>query len=161
MDSCGSMHTAIEVLSMMGIKAKAVVDLDYAYKGGVRAGLIEDDDTDRQAGIAWFNANGTTQSITVCEEGLAKKGTDGGAEGGYHRMSQDTANANAIDNLHGKLKVKGFFCWKIGSIERVLGLAQKNSSLEFKTFVDGVKQHGENHLAEKDEFRAFIDWNQA
>ena len=76
-------------------------------------------------------------------------------------MSQDAANANAIANLHGKLKEKGFFCWKIGSIERVLGLAHKNSSLEFKNFVDGVKQHGENHLAEKDEFRAFIDWNQA
>ena len=161
MDSCGSMHTAIEVLSMMGIKAKAVVDLDYAYKGGVRAGLIDDDDADRQVGITWFSANETAQNITVCEEGLPKKGTDGGAEGGYHRMSQDAANANAIANLHGKLKEKGFFCWKIGSIERVLGLAQKNSSLEFKNFVDGVKQHGENHLAEKDEFRAFIDWNQA
>ena len=161
MDSCGSMHTAIEVLNMMGIKARAVVDLDYAYKGGVRAGVIEDDDTDRQAGITWFSVNAAAQGITVCEEGLPKKGTDGGAEGGYHRMSQDAANVNAIDNLHGKLKGKGFFCWKIGSIERVLGLAQKNSALEFKNFIDEVKQHGETHLEEDDEFRSFIDWIQA
>lgn len=158
MDSCGSMHTAIEVLRKMGIEAKAVVDLDYAYKGGVRAGLIDAEDGDRQAGITWFRANETTQNITVCEEGLPKKGTEGGAEGGYHRMSQDAANSDVIERLHGKLKEKGIFCWRIGSVERVLGLEQKNSSLEFRNFVDGVKQNGEAHLANQDEFRAFIDW---
>lgn len=160
MDSCGSMHTAIEVLGLMGINAKSVVDLDYAYKGGVRAGLIEADNTDRQSGIDWFSANAEVQNITLCEEGLPKKGTDGGAEGGYHRMSQDGENATSINNLHEQLKEKSFFCWKVGSIERVLGLAQKNSSLEFRNFVDGMKQNGQNHLAEVDEFREFIDWVQ-
>jgi len=160
MDSCGSMHLAIDVLYKMGIKAKALVDLDYAYNGGVSARQIDEDDEDRQIGLAWFRDNADAQGINLDENtGLpVKKNTRGGAEGAYHRLALDNTNREFIGRLHDKLRLKNIFCWRIGSIERVLGLEQKNNSLTFRNFVEELQQNGIEHLHTPDEFQAFIDW---
>lgn len=125
MSSCGDFAKALDVLSRMGIEARALADLDFAFIEAPKAKLVDHDDKDRSAVKAWFGAN-KGPKIVLNDEGWPTKKSDGGAEGAFRSMALDGVNTAAIQALHERLKQKGIWVWCKGSLEHILGLSAKN-----------------------------------
>lgn len=146
MSSCGDFAKALKVFSRMGIEARALADLDYAFVEATKAKLIAHDDKNRLAVKAWFDANkGTT--IILNGDGWPTGQSVGGAEGAFRTMALDCANAAAIQALHEHLKKQGVWVWCHGSLEHVLGLSLKNDHgliAEYRnSLADGTARFGD------------------
>ena len=154
----GDTGKALQVLKVIGVNARALVDLDFAFKQAVRSGLIEEGNPHRQAVRQWFRDHQTSHEITLCDEGFPTKQSDGGAERAYQKMAQDGANAESIQSLHDELKAKAVWLWRKGSIEQVMGIDHKNDPTAMTCKCLDLENKGPTALAEEEECRAFCEW---
>ena len=158
LSSSGDTAKALEVLSAMGISARALVDLDYAFKQAVSSRLIPKTNVHIASTKKWFSVNKDTYSIALCVEGLPTKGSDGGAEGAYRKMSNDPGNHELIQALHDELKEKSIWLWRKGSIEQVIGIGKKNNLPAITAKCLELEMVGKTALAEAEECSAFCEW---
>lgn len=154
----GDTGKALQVLAAMGVNARALVDLDFAFKQAVRSGLIEADDPHRLVVKKWFHDHRTTHGITLCSEGFPTNQSDGGAAGAYQKVARDGANFASIQSLHNQLKAKGVWLWRKGSIEQVMGIDHKNDPAAITGKCLELARNGATALAEEEECRAFCEW---
>lgn len=154
----GDTKNALQVLEAMGVIARALVDLDYAFKQAVRSRLIDGNNPHRLAVRQWFETNQDTHDITLCDEGFPTKKSAGGAEGAYQKMAKDPANEASIQALHESLKARGVWLWRKGSIEQVMGIDQKNDPSAITAKCLELATNGCTALAEEEECRAFCQW---
>lgn len=125
-----STKKSMQVLNVMDIPTKAIVDLDYVFKNAEKDGYIAANDID----------------ILVCKQAMQQLsssdgvaiGADGWPENKNSAMSASKAfalmatNQNITANivsLHDKLKTNGIWVWKKGSIEDHLGIVGKNENV--------------------------------
>lgn len=122
-EGSGNIDKCLKVLAQMGIPARAVVDLDFAFRQAAKCKLIDPSDSDVAtckalcAGIA--SANGGT----VGGDGFFEKANK---EVCFEKLAADPGATAAIQSLHNKLKAKGIWLWTGGAIEFHLGLAGKD-----------------------------------
>lgn len=123
MDGSGNTAKCLKVLSHMGIPARAVVDLDYAFRGAVSSKVLQATDSDIVA------CKGLCPEIAKAIE--VELGGDGFFSKDKRRECFEALAASPkatapIASLHNKLKEKGIWLWTKGAIEPHLGLTAKN-----------------------------------
>lgn len=157
MNSCGDLPKALEVLSRMGIEARALADLDFAFIQAPKAKLVAPDDPHRESVRRWFVANQSDKIVLSPNGWPNKEKSEGGAEGAFRKMASDPANAAAIQSLHQHLKTKNIWVWCQGSFEQVLGLEPKNDHRAMADYLHGL-QSASATIAERTACEAFCQW---
>lgn len=130
---------SMQILREMDLPSKAIVDLDYAFKGGISHGFVPQANVDVAAIKQIFARLAAASRITLDQSGLPMKGVVRAAEA-YAILAQEVDAAPHIDALHNLLLPQGIWLWKKGSIENHLGLPSKDERAwaHFQTELDRV-----------------------
>lgn len=154
----GHLHKAFDVLSALGLPAKGVVDLDYAFRGGRRAGLICQTDPDFTACIPIITALSQHHGFLVDTEGLPTRGGAMNAAEAFEILAKNPQAQPHINNLHAKLLAKNVFMWPGGAIEAHLGIAAKNESA-WATYAARLKNEKvEDVVVDLPTVTKFVQW---
>lgn len=121
--------SALRILSVMGIPAKAVVDLDYALRGAIAAGVIPKTDPDYQACLHRVGQLAPELNLQVAEDGFPKKSPKITAEAAFALLAGDPAFAQGVTALHEKLLTHSIWLWTRGSFEHHLGITGKGEEV--------------------------------
>ncbi|HAS6969107.1 TPA: AAA family ATPase [Vibrio parahaemolyticus] len=150
--SVDNIGKTMKILFEMDLPSKAIVDLDYVFKGAVHNNFIEDDDEDlvilRQL----------LQSLHD-DEVIEMRGDLPNAKH-CAVMAQDERSHNAINSLHDKLRDRNIWLWKQGAIEAHLGLRAKNENewARFKTDAENPDVGIQNACHDFDSVQQLIEW---
>lgn len=130
---------SMQILREMDLPSKAIVDLDYAFKGGISHGFVSQGNEDVSAIKQILARLAAANRITLDQSGLPMKGVVRAAEA-YAILAQEVDAAPHIDGLHNLLLPQGIWLWKKGSIEDHLGLPSKDERAwaRFLTDLDRV-----------------------
>jgi predicted ATP-dependent endonuclease of OLD family len=130
---------SMRILHEMDLPSKAIVDLDYAFKGGQVHGFVPQENTDVAAIKKILARLAAASRITLDPSGLPMKGIVKAAEA-YAILARELDAAPHIDGLHNLLLKQGIWLWKRGSIEDHLGLSSKDERAwaHFQTELDRV-----------------------
>lgn len=128
---------SLDILDAMDLPAKAIVDLDYAFTGGVSDGFLQETDPDISAVKIILQRLEQQGQITLHTNGLPKKGVVKPARAFEILASQQDALIH-IESLHNRLKGQGIWVWTRGAIEAHIGTASKDELAwaQFKASVD-------------------------
>ncbi|MBL1140791.1 MAG: AAA family ATPase [Proteobacteria bacterium] len=113
---------AISVLEVMDLPCKAIVDLDFAFKGAVTNGLIDAEDQNLNSCKDKFLEN---DEIELSDDGLPKNGGGLTPSQAYKWLAEQNDMQQAIQALHLILRKNNIWLWKKGDIEVHLGLKSK------------------------------------
>ena len=146
------------VLKELDIPAKAVVDLDFAFRGGRRSGIIAEQDSDFLACLPIFGSVATQHGLALDDEGLPRKGNGTSAAEGFALFAQEPGARELIRPLREKLLDHGIWLWDRGAIEAHLGISGKNEVAwaEFKQRLD--TGNPEDVIKDYATVAAFIQW---
>ncbi|MBB1115887.1 AAA family ATPase [Stenotrophomonas sp. W1S232] len=125
----GGSSGSIEITNLfksLGYSAKAVFDLDFAFKVAPGQNLISPTDANLQKCIQWFAANCTALGFQLDNSGLPKKGGAINPEQAYENLAN--ALPNECLNIHNTLKSQNIWIWPRGAIEAHLGIIKSNSA---------------------------------
>lgn len=131
---------SIDILKAMDLPTKAIVDLDYAFKGAVSDKFLSETDTDIQALRAILQALAQNNAITLSSSGLPQQGIVKPAQA-YEKLASDPKAIPHINSLHSKLRSLGIWLWQKGAIEAHIGIAEKNE-LAWSQFKANVQANG-------------------
>ncbi|WP_172204452.1 ATP-dependent endonuclease [Niveibacterium sp. COAC-50] len=130
---------SMQILQEMDLPSKAIVDLDYAFKGGHSHGFVPPGNA-HVAEIKRILARlEAAKRITLDQAGLPTKGVVKASEA-YAILAKELDAAPHIDALHNLLLGQDIWLWKKGSIEDHLGLQSKDERAwaHFQTELDRV-----------------------
>lgn len=163
----GNIEKALTVLQEIGIPAKVIVDLDYAFKVAHKQGFIDENDVDRLALIGFLKTFGQNSEILVDNDNFPKKGEFTNNKGekrsvqasdGYAFLAKQTQSIPHIINIYNLLKSKQIWLWTKGTIETHLGLTAKNER-EWANYKDRLDNENiENVISDFDTIKQLIDW---
>jgi len=149
----------LSVLNAMDLPTKAIVDLDYAFRGASKDGFIgqEDENIDVCKGIMGTLAE--QHDIKLADDGFPqKKGSSMSPSDAFSLMASDAAAKDAINNLHEQLKEQGIWLWANGSIEKHLGIEGKGEQV-WSAFSGRLENESvEDAIDDHDGFVALIEW---
>ena len=130
---------SMQILQEMDLPSKAIVDLDYAFKGGHSHGFVPPGNADVTAIKQILARLAAANRITLDQAGLPMKGVVKASEA-YAILAQELDAVPHIDALHNLLLEQGIWLWKKGSIENHLGLQSKDERAwaHFQTELDRV-----------------------
>jgi len=117
---------AMKVLAAMGLPAKAIVDLDFAFKVAPGAGLIEENHTAIVACKTILQRLQTGGYLTLGADGLPEKGGGVSAAMAFEKMCGEADAPAHVEAIHAHLKTRGMWLWVKGTIESHLGLPDKS-----------------------------------
>lgn len=132
---------ALGILAVMGVPAKALVDLDYAFRGAVQAGLIEPDNLDYVACRERAGALSAGIGFDLAEDGFPRKSPTMSAEAAFSQLASDPEFAAHVDSLHSHLLTHDIWLWKRGSLEHHLGMTGKGEGV-WARFVMELREKG-------------------
>lgn len=146
---------AMQVLEKMHIPCKAIVDLDFAFQGAVKQGLIDSEDT---AIIECKNIFKSNPDISLNNDLPTNKGNLNAAQAFEWLATQERAKLH-IQALHDKLKEKNIWLWKLGAIEPYLGL-DTNSKSEgaWMTVKKNIEMLGISSVVKNEELKEMLVW---
>lgn len=152
------MPNALAVLNAMCIPAKAVVDLDFAFRPALQHRLIPQDD----AGIAGCKAilRRLEQEgrITVDQEGLPRgNGRVNAAEAFAMMAGEDDAQPH-IEAIHAHFLRRDIWVWKKGTIEAHLGLTAKTPAAHMNFVNKLYREQFRQGLPAYGEVQAMVGW---
>ncbi|QTO43639.1 ATP-dependent nuclease [Burkholderia latens] len=161
----GSSSTSIppmmQVLRAVGFSPKAVVDLDFVFRVGPHAGLIDNTAADFVACHAWFAANQPALNFQLGPDGFpAKRSAAGvvaavGPEQAFGLMA--TAMSAEVGRLSAHFRASGIWVWENGAIEAHLGI-QKNDAARI-AFIGALQANGNaSHAAREQDLIDFVAW---
>lgn len=156
--SVESISKTMQILNSMDIPTKAIVDLDFAFRGAIRNNFLEHNDEDilrLKEILRSMHANG---ECTLDGSGLPTKGSNTTAAEAFAIMSQKPGAREFLSSLAAKLRNANIWIWLNGSIENHLGLTEKNESVwaDFKTKAD--TQPLSDICADFESIEALVDW---
>ena len=148
----------MKVLSTMGIPTKALVDLDFAFRAGPKARLIDPNDTDVEAVRQTCRRLTLSEKFDLAEDGFPKKSKDISAADAFAKVAKDSEAAKAIQNLHTNLKSKGIWLWRQGSIEHHIGL-EGHSEEDWADFLVRLQDKGcQGVTVDYKGLQEFLEW---
>lgn len=146
---------AMNVLRAMEIPCKAIVDLDFAFRGAINEGLIDSENPNIVAckGLLAMQGNG----IKIDHNGLpTKNGSKTPAEAFEWLAKQDKAISH-IEELHRMLLDKNIWLWTLGAIEPYIDISGKNEHA-WSSFRQRVEDRGLDALVSERDFYKMLDW---
>jgi hypothetical protein len=117
---------SMSVLNVLGIPSKALVDLDFAFRGAITTGLLDEDDVDIVACKQLLLRISEGNSIRLCDQGLPRKGNGNSASDGFKILARQGEIADNLVSIHQKLLQQNIWVWTKGAIEEHLGNDAKN-----------------------------------
>lgn len=163
----GNIKKALTVLQEIGIPAKVIVDLDYAFKVAHKQGFIDENNADRLALIELLKIFGQNSEILVDNDNFPKKGEFTNNKGekrsvqasdGYEFLAKQSQSILHIINIYNLLKKEQIWLWTKGTIEAHLGLAAKNeqawASYKHKLY----SKNTEAVISDFETVKQLIDW---
>ena len=148
---------SMRILDAIDLPCKAIVDLDYAFRGALREGLIADDDEDAQKCREVLKKIADAGECNLDREGLPTGGGELSPIEVYARLAEDTEAAPRIESLHAKLLEKNIWLWKFGAIENHLGL-QTKSEQGWANFLEDIRTSEFDSIPDKSGVLDFLDW---
>lgn len=117
---------SMSVLNVLGIPSKALVDLDFAFRGAITTGLLNEDDVDIAACKNVLSRISEANNIRLCEQGLPRKGNGKSASDGFKILARQGEISDNLESIHQKLLQRNIWVWTRGAIEEHLGNDAKN-----------------------------------
>lgn len=154
-----NMPNALKVLDSIGVPCKAIVDLDFVFRGAISAGYI-DGDHESILGCKNTLKRLSDQTRIVIDAGGLPTGKNDicSASDAFAMMAEEEDAKPHLDTLHKILKQHKIWFWKLGAIEAHLGLASK-SSAEHLNFVTQVKEvEFRNQMPDYAGTQAMLSW---
>jgi energy-coupling factor transporter ATP-binding protein EcfA2 len=121
------------VLGAMGIPAKAVVDLDFAFRNATTHGYLADNDVDIVSCKEVMQRIHIESGFCLSKDGLPEKGGKLKASQAFEVLAAHPDARPSIANLAEKLLRKNIWLWTAGAIEVPLGLKAKKET-EWRRF---------------------------
>lgn len=154
----GNTSKCLKILAAMEIPAKAIVDIDYAFRGAVRSNLLQEDDEDIVACRDLFANLVQNHDFHLAEDGFPRKGGEISPSAAFVLIAAEPAAEAHIENLYEKLLNHNIWLWKKGAIEEYLGIEGKNEK-SWAAYRVLLNQNGcEATLNDFDGTKALIDW---
>ena len=156
--SVSNTRKCFAVLSALGLPAKAIVDLDYAFTLAVQDGFLQANDSDIVACKSFFQQIAVANNITLNANNLPQKNSQVTAARAYEILAQHAPAQPYIENLFQKLMAHNIWIWKSGAIEVHFGLPSKTEAA-WATFVNQLKTQPVNQvIADHSGVVALITW---
>lgn len=158
--SVDSISKTLKILAEMDIPTRAIVDLDYAFRGAVRAGMISNADTNLTALKAILQRLEDEGKCKLNpEDGLpTSKNSPTTAAEAFELLAEQPEARVHIERLHNQLLSQNVWLWTRGAVEAHLGLPAKNEAAwaAFKTKLEteGVDRSCTDSLS----VRSLVDW---
>ena len=158
MGGSGNFHHAFAVLKAMEMNVKVVADLDYAFGSAKHIpGFAAVPDMNavkailaRLQALHGFPLNGGLPTKDITGAWSAAKA--------WRLFAQDADGAAIADAQHEKLKVCGVWIWKEGTIEDVLGIAEKGEEVIQQLEQDLPKLTSTQLAAQYPAMVQFLSW---
>jgi putative ATP-dependent endonuclease of OLD family len=157
-DGVSNTAKALKVLNAMDLPAKAIVDLDYAFRCANSDGYLEDNDEDIVACKDILNDISVNLGINL-QDGLpTSKNSSMSASEAFAELAKDERSHEHINSLHNKLLENGIWLWKKGACEHHLGIQGKTEGI-WASFLNELEANGFNTAVKDHEgVRAMITW---
>lgn len=120
---------ALKILKVMGMPAKALVDLDYAFRGAISAGILTREHPDYRACMARAAELAPELGFELAEDGFPRKSPNMTAEAAFALLASDDAFGRGVAALHAELLTHGIWLWTAGSFEHHLGITGKGEEV--------------------------------
>lgn len=120
---------SIRILNNLGLKAYALVDMDFAFRGAIKNNLLQADDQNIVSLKALLARLSATKGFLLDESGLPKKGNSFTSSDAFSILAQDITAKPHIEQIHSKLKAIGIWIWTQGSFEDHLGVSGKTEAV--------------------------------
>ncbi|MGQ0330704.1 ATP-dependent nuclease [Citrobacter portucalensis] len=124
-NSVDNISNTMRILNAMALPAKAIVDLDFAFRGAIINGYIAENDSDILALKGILNQMSLNSLCALETNGLPKSSQICSAGAAFALMATQPNASTYIDSLHQKLLQHNIWLWKSGAIEAPLGLSGK------------------------------------
>lgn len=157
MNSVNNIPNGLLILEAMGIPSKAVVDLDFAFRGAVTNGLIDKNHEAIKECKKILSELANDGKLELDESGLPKKGEGSSAAEGFALLAKQVGAEAHIKQLHNELRGHNIWLWQKGAIETHLELPSK-SPVEPVRFVRKLQQDGYTWLKDFENIRALCEW---
>lgn len=126
--SVDAIAKTLDVLREMDLPAKAVVDLDYAFRGAIQNKFVDGNDPDLLALKSILQRLASNGQCSLDGNGVPTKNGVVTAAKAYELMASEADAEPYLESLHQKLMGRGIWLWKKGAIEAHLGIAAKNET---------------------------------
>lgn len=113
---------ALEVLRALGIPARAVADLDFAFRVAIPLGWIDPASEDVQRCKEILEDLQKSGVLSLDDDGLPRRSDRGSAEDGFALLAAHPDAVDHIARIHEALRARGVWVWKRGSLEQHLGI---------------------------------------
>lgn len=152
---------ALSILEAMGIPTKALVDLDFVFRGAVKAGFIDREDEHICACRDICNAVAERHGLLLSDDGFPMKGNGFSASDGFALLAEDSTAQEHIKLLHDQLRNKGVWIWPLGAVEHHLGLDAKGEFAWFD-YIERLRNEGcEVAVSDLPSVDDFFEWCQS
>jgi len=148
---------SLRILAALDLPCKAVVDLDYAFRGAIQDGFIEQDNSDLEACRSIIQTLSVSSGFSIDESGLPKKGGALTAAEAYALVSADTSAIPHIESLHSKLRENRIWLWTHGCMDQHVGLASK-SEIAWADLLRDVDSKGFDCLHDRVGVEKLLEW---
>ncbi|MEB8346903.1 AAA family ATPase [Flavobacteriaceae bacterium KMM 6898] len=130
LDGSGNTKKSMQVLSTMDLPTKAIVDLDFALKNGIKEGYLQVNDPDIATCLNELTNLAVANNIFIGTDGWPTKnnGSVSAAEG-FSILAQSSNTQQNIINICTKMKAHNIWVWKNGTIEEHLNLSGKSEAI--------------------------------
>lgn len=156
----GSTNTkkSLGVLNVMDLPSKAIVDLDFVFKQGIKDGFLQENDPDILECKNEMQNLSSTFGINLDDGWPCKGGTLTAAEG-FAKLAQSPNVQTNIQNLKTKFLNEKIWIWTKGTIENHLNLNGKTEAVWAK-FQNDVEASNLNDTLQADyqEVEDCINW---
>jgi putative ATP-dependent endonuclease of OLD family len=130
LDGSGNTKKSMQVLSTMDLPTKAIVDLDFALKNGIKEGYLQANDTDIKACLDELINIAVTNNISIGTDGWPTKNNGSiSAAKGFSILAQSSNTQQNIINICTKMQAHNIWVWKNGTIEEHLNLSGKSEAI--------------------------------
>ncbi|MEX2374140.1 MAG: AAA family ATPase [Dehalococcoidia bacterium] len=149
---------ALEVLRALGIPSGGVVDLDYAFRGGVAAGLVDCEAEELNNCRNVLLELQESHEFELGDDGFPINRGQMRAEEAFALLAGHAEAQPMIDALHQRLREHRIWLWTRGSLEHHLGLKGKGNGPR-RVFIASLKA-GDPHsvIADVPGVTAFLEW---
>lgn len=148
---------SMAILSALDLPCKAVVDLDYAFRGAIRDDFLDKDDEDVATCKDVFKKIALTYACNLDAEGLPAKGGALTAGEAFAKLGVHEDAIPRIESLHTKLLNKNIWVWRLGCMDNHLGLDSKSESA-WAEFLRDFDTAGFSSLPDEQGVIAFLNW---
>ena len=158
-DGVANTAKALRILSSMDLPAKAIVDLDYAFRYAITDGYLKDDDEDIAGCKKILDTLATTHGIKLNDDGLpVTKESSMSASEAYAELARSDGADTHIENIHKKLIESGIWLWKKGAFEHHLGIIGKTEPVWCKFLTELEAQNVESVVDDHEGVQRMIRW---